>query len=185
MAMDIDGICLKKGCCGAGARSRLSQQARSQLEGALRSELTKLSDMLANRATRFDEFFRKLLKLSREEFHSMFKRTYGMIYEQHSYVFEQLFEQLERYYARGDTNFSVMMDGFFGILYEKMFTVLNSQYQFDEKYLKCLNENMRDIQPFEDVPNKLTMQLKRAVVATRTFHKALRTGADVVRNMIQ
>ena len=42
------------------------------------------------------EFFRRLLKLSREEFHMMFKRTYGMIYEQHSYVFEQLFEQLER-----------------------------------------------------------------------------------------
>lgn len=40
---------------------------------------------------------------------------------------------VSRYYARGDTNFSVMMDGFFGILYEKMFTVLNSQYQFDEK----------------------------------------------------
>lgn len=53
------------------------------------------------------------------------------------------------------------------------------------RYLKCVNENMRDIQPFEDVPNKLTMQLKRAVVATRTFHKALRSGADVVRNMVQ
>ena len=38
-----------------------------------------------------------------------------------------------RYYTRGDTNFDVMMDGFFSILYNKMFTVLNSQYEFDEK----------------------------------------------------
>ncbi|KAI5635857.1 glypican domain-containing protein [Phthorimaea operculella] len=94
------------------------------------------------------QFFRKLLQLSREEFHAMFKRTYGMIYEQHSYVFEQLFEQLER-------------------------------------YLKCVNEHMRDIKPFEDVPHKLSVQLRRAFVATRTFHKALRAGADVVRNMMQ
>lgn len=38
-----------------------------------------------------------------------------------------------RYYTRGDTDFDAMMDGFFGILYQKMFTVLNSQYNFDEK----------------------------------------------------
>nr|XP_021190742.2 glypican-4 isoform X1 [Helicoverpa armigera]XP_049698389.1 glypican-4 isoform X2 [Helicoverpa armigera]XP_049698390.1 glypican-4 isoform X3 [Helicoverpa armigera]XP_049698391.1 glypican-4 isoform X4 [Helicoverpa armigera]XP_049698392.1 glypican-4 isoform X5 [Helicoverpa armigera] len=182
---DADGLCTNRGCCGAGARSRLTQAARTQLESALWSELSKLSDTLTNRAIKFDEFFKRLLKQSREEFHMMFKRTYGMIYEQHSYVFEQLFEQLERYYTRGDTNFDEMMDGFFSILYNKMFTVLNSQYEFDEKYLKCVNEHMRDIQPFEDVPNKLSVQLRRAVVATRTFHKALRAGADVVRNMMQ
>ncbi|CAH0600178.1 unnamed protein product [Chrysodeixis includens] len=182
---DADGLCANRGCCGAGARSRLTTAARTQLESALWSELSKLADTLTNRAIKFDEFFRRLLKQSREEFHMMFKRTYGMIYEQHSYVFEQLFEQLERYYTRGDTNFDVMMDGFFSILYNKMFTVLNSQYEFDEKYLKCVNEHMRDIQPFEDVPNKLSVQLRRAVVATRTFHKALRAGADVVRSMMQ
>ncbi|KAJ0181453.1 hypothetical protein K1T71_003538 [Dendrolimus kikuchii] len=182
---DADQLCLNRGCCGPASKPKLTSQARSQLEGALRSELSKLADMLANRATKFDQFFRKLLKLSKEEFHAMFKRTYGMIYEQNSYVFEQLFEQLERYYTHGDQNFDSMMEGFFGILYKKMFTVLNSQYNFDEKYLKCVNEHMRDIKPFEDVPNKLSVQLRRAVVATRTFHKALRAGADVVRNMMQ
>ncbi|CAB3221130.1 unnamed protein product [Arctia plantaginis] len=183
--VNADQLCLNNGCCGAVARVRLTQAARTQLESALWSELSKLADTLTNRAIKFDEFFRRLLKQSREEFHTMFKRTYGMIYEQHSYVFEQLFEQLERYYTRGDTNFDVMIDGFFSILYNKMFTVLNSQYEFDEKYLKCVNEHMRDIQPFEDVPNKFSVQLRRAVVATRTFHKALRAGADVVRSMMQ
>ncbi|XP_063634048.1 glypican-6 [Cydia splendana] len=182
---DADGLCGMQGCCGAAARAPLTQQARRQLEDALRSELGKLADVLGNRAKRFDDFFRKLLQISREGFHAMFKRTYGMIYEQHSYVFEQLFEQLERYYTLGDTNFEHMMDHFFGILYQKMFSVLNAQYSFDEKYLKCVNEHMRDIQPFEDVPHKLSVQLRRAFVATRTFHKALRAGADVVRNMMQ
>ncbi|KAI8430368.1 hypothetical protein MSG28_000662 [Choristoneura fumiferana] len=236
---DVGGLCLNRGCCGDGARTRLTQQARGQLEAALRSELGKLADVLNNRAKRFDgtycfrylpcsaaaalpasdavspagahvtvaelspshrrklrppvhlqqqwtsNFFRKLLQISREGFHTMFKRTYGMIYEQHSYVFEQLFEQLERYYTLGDTNFELMMDHFFGILYQKMFSVLNSQYSFDDKYLKCVSGHMRDIQPFEDVPHKLSVQLRRAFVATRTFHKALRAGADVVRDMLQ
>ncbi|CAG5053771.1 unnamed protein product [Parnassius apollo] len=182
---DAGGLCLNKGCCGPRASTALTERAHQQLTDALRSELGKLADILTVRAKKFDEFFRKLLKVSREEFHNMFKRTYGMIYEQHSYVFEQLFEQLQNYYSRGDTNFDKMMDDFFGILYEKMFTVLNSQYNFDQKYLRCLNEHMRDIQPFEDVPHKLSVQLRRAFVATRTFHKALRAGADVVRNMMQ
>ncbi|XP_041974602.1 glypican-6 [Aricia agestis] len=182
---DAGELCGNRGCCAPGSRVRLTQHARSQLESALRAELGKLSEILANRAKRFDEFFRKLLQLSREEFHAMFKRTYGMIYEQHSYVFQQLFEQLERYYTRGDADFDVMMDGFFSILYQKMFIVLNQQYTFDEKYLKCLSEHMRVIQPFEDVPLKLSVQLRRAFVATRTFHKALRSGAEVVRNMMQ
>lgn len=56
---------------------------------------------------------------------------------------------------------------------------------FVYRYLRCVNEHMRDIQPFEDVPHKLSVQLRRAFVATRTFHKALRAGADVVRNMMQ
>ncbi|CAH2069064.1 unnamed protein product, partial [Iphiclides podalirius] len=182
---DAGGLCLNRGCCGPKANTALTEKAHQQLTDALRSELGKLADILSVRAKKFDEFFRKLLKVSREEFHNMFKRTYGMIYEQHSYVFEQLFEQLQNYYTRGDTNFDKMMDDFFGILYEKMFTVLNSQYNFDQKYLRCLNEHMRDIQPFEDVPHKLSVQLRRAFVATRTFHKALRAGADVVRNMMQ
>lgn len=38
-----------------------------------------------------------------------------------------------RYYTLGDTNFELMMDHFFGILYQKMFSVLNSQYSFDDK----------------------------------------------------
>ncbi|CAH2099463.1 unnamed protein product [Euphydryas editha] len=59
---DADGLCLNNGCCGKGARTKLMEQARTQLEGALRSELTKLADVLANRAKRFDGKF-KILNL--------------------------------------------------------------------------------------------------------------------------
>lgn len=70
---------------------------------------------------------------SRAEFHEMFKRTYGVIYEQNSYVFSDLFNELESYYARGKVDLAEAMDSFFNTLYQKMFTVLNSQYTFDDK----------------------------------------------------
>lgn len=74
-----------------------------------------------------------MLTVSRAEFHVMFKRTYGVIYEQNSYVFSDLFNELESYYARGKVDLAEAMDSFFNTLYQKMFTVLNSQYTFDDK----------------------------------------------------
>lgn len=79
------------------------------------------------------DFFKDLLSQSRSEFHEMFKRTYGVIYEQNSYVFSDLFLELESYYARGKVDLAEAMDSFFNTLYQKMFTVLNSQYSFDDK----------------------------------------------------
>lgn len=63
----------------------------------------------------------------------MFKRTYGVIYEQNSYVFSDLFSELENYYTRGKVDLAEAMDSFFNTLYQKMFTVLNAQYKFDDK----------------------------------------------------
>lgn len=39
----------------------------------------------------------------------MFKRTYGVIYEQNSYVFSDLFNELENYYTRGKVDLSEAM----------------------------------------------------------------------------
>ncbi|XP_052753745.1 uncharacterized protein LOC113523072 isoform X1 [Galleria mellonella] len=182
---DAGGLCLNRGCCSKKDGDLFVANARTQLQQLLRNELEKLASTLASRAKKVDDYFKKLLEMSKYSFDNMFKRTYGIIYEQHSYIFIDFFDQLENYYTKGDTNFEQMMDKFFSILYEKMFTVLNSQYRLDEGYLKCVNSNMRDIQPFEDVPNKLSVQLRRAFVATRTLHKSLRAGADVVRNMMR
>ncbi|GBP13037.1 hypothetical protein EVAR_79366_1 [Eumeta japonica] len=50
----IGGLCSNRGCCGNNALPQLQAKARAQLDSALRSELGKLADILANRAQRFD-----------------------------------------------------------------------------------------------------------------------------------
>lgn len=77
------------------------------------------------------------------------------------------------------------MDAFFNTLYQKMFTVLNSQYKFDNKYLECVSHHMKEMRPFGDVPQKLGVQIKRSFIATRAFSQALQIGADVLKNMQQ
>lgn len=75
------------------------------------------------------------------------------------------------------------MDNFFNTLYQKMFTVLNGQYNFDNKYLECVGEHMKEMRPFGDVPQKLGVQIKRSFVATRAFSQALTVAANVLKNM--
>lgn len=72
---------------------------------------------------------------SKREFHDMFERTYGKIYLDNAEVFSDFFNELETYYKKGTVRLADTMDTFFGILYQRMFTVINSQYNFDETYI--------------------------------------------------
>lgn len=53
----------------------------------------------------FTGFFKDLLANSKKVFHEMFKKTYGILYEQNSFVFTDLFKELENYYAKGTVSF--------------------------------------------------------------------------------
>ena len=77
--------------------------------------------------------FKDMLNKSKRDFHIMFTKTYGIIYEQNSYVFTDFFKELEKYYSKGQVDLTEVMDDFFTTLYQKMFTVLNAQYTFNEK----------------------------------------------------
>lgn len=57
-------------------------------------------------------------------------------------------------------------------------------HHFLLRYLNCVSEYMKDLKPFGDVPDKLSVQVKRSFVATRTFVQALSAAADVAKNMI-
>lgn len=41
--------------------------------------------------------FKEMMTKAKSDFHTMFKKTYGIIYEQNAYVFTDLFDELERY----------------------------------------------------------------------------------------
>ncbi|XP_015181305.1 PREDICTED: glypican-6 [Polistes dominula] len=170
-------------CCSADMELRLQAKARDKHEKATRDTLQRLHQLLSTRGNRFHTFFKELLATSKKGFHEMFKKTYGILYEQNSYVFTDLFKELENYYAKGTVDLDDTMYNFFNTLYQKMFTVLNSQYKFDNKYLECVGEHMKEMRPFGDVPQKLSVQIKRSFVSTRAFSQALTVAADVLKNM--
>ncbi|KAF4521466.1 hypothetical protein B566_EDAN001763 [Ephemera danica] len=171
-------------CCTPRMEAALAARARQDFDNNVNNAISgKLAAVIRTKATKFDEYFGNLLSTSKIEFDEMFKKTYGVIYEQNSQVFTDLFIELEKYYSRGQVRLDRAMESFFEILYQKIFIVLNSQYHFDANYLKCVGNHMKELKPFGDVPHKLSLQVKRSFIATRTFSQALIAAADVATKM--
>ncbi|KAL8625523.1 hypothetical protein ACOMHN_014612 [Nucella lapillus] len=131
------------------------------------------------------EFFTELLDNAKRDMHEMFVKTYGLLYQQNSVIFADLFQDLRAYYKGKDRDLEDVMEGFFSRLLQKMFELLNGQYAFDDDYLSCVTERMNDLKPFGDVPGKLSLQIKRAFIAARTFVQGLAIGRDVILNVLE
>ena len=115
----------------------------------------------------------------------MFTETYGILYDKHSAIFNDMFRELERYYSTGSVDLAISMKNFFSLLYRKMFEELNSQYAFDSVYLNCTVEHMEEMMPFGELPQKLIHQIKRSFIGIRTFVHALHLGNEVLKTIME
>lgn len=115
----------------------------------------------------------------------MFCDTYGVLYDRHSKLFGEMFQDLEEYYSHGKGDIADKLNRFFSILYKKMFEELNAQYQFSEEYLNCTVAHMEEMMPFGELPQKLIMQIKRSFVAIRTFVHGLKYGEDILKTLME
>ena len=129
------------------------------------------------------DFFVNLLDISLVELHKMFVKKYGLLYEQNSQIFIDLFHDLQAYFKTGSVDLTDAFDIFFETLFQRVFLLFNTQYIFDEEYEDCVAENTKTVAPFGNIPRRLGAQAKRSFVAARLFLRALVTGHDVVMDM--
>ncbi|KAI1898188.1 hypothetical protein AGOR_G00069770 [Albula goreensis] len=169
-------------CCTVEMEEKLSQQSRSDLKAPVSQLSSNLQSTFTQRHRHFDQFFRELLDNAESSLHKMFTRTYGLMFMRHAELFKNLFQDLRRYYASGSAavNLEAMLADFWNSLMERMFRLMNVQYEFSDAYMECVVGHSEQLKPFGDVPRKLRLQLTRAFVAARTFTRGLAVMQDVV-----
>ena len=129
----------------------------------------------------FTDFFTRMLDQSSVDLHDMFVKTYGLLYQQNSDIFVDLFRNLHRYFkGLGAVDVSVALEEFFSRLMQRIFILLNAQHDFDENYLNCISDNVDKIKPFGDVPASLIRQIKRSFIAAKTFVHGLAVGCNAI-----
>ncbi|KAM7418108.1 hypothetical protein PAMA_017650 [Pampus argenteus] len=168
-------------CCTLEMEEKLSQQSHSEIKAPVSTSSTTLQTSFKQRHDHFDNFFRELLKNAELSLHNMFVRTYGMMYVQNAELFKNFFEALTRYYVSGGAavNLDSMLSDFWADLLERMFRLVNVQYEFDDAYMECVSRHTEQLQPFGDLPRKLGIQLKRSFIAARTFVRGLALMPEV------
>uniref|UniRef100_A0A3Q2YEP3 Glypican 2 n=1 Tax=Hippocampus comes TaxID=109280 RepID=A0A3Q2YEP3_HIPCM len=164
-------------CCSSQMEETLALQSERDFLKSVENHSQFLLTTFTQRQRRFDEFFRELIDLSEKSMNQMFTKTYGRLFTQNSHVFQELFVELRRYYSGHLTE---VLSDFWSRLVERVFTLVNPQYQFSDDYLECVSKHAEQLQPFGDVPRKLRVQVSRAFIAARALSQGLAAGRDIV-----
>uniref|UniRef100_A0A8C6S8D3 Glypican 4 n=1 Tax=Neogobius melanostomus TaxID=47308 RepID=A0A8C6S8D3_9GOBI len=172
-------------CCTVEMEEKLSQQSHSEIKAPVSRLSSNMQSTFRQRHGHFDRYFKELLVNSEKSLHKMFTRTYGMMYVQNSELFKNFFADLTRYYVSGSPaiNLESMMADFWAELLERMFRLVNVQYEFSDAYMECVSRHTDQLLPFGDVPRKLKIQITRSFVAARTFTKGLSLMPQVVNKV--
>lgn len=59
----------------------------------------------------------------------------------------------------GSVSLSEVLSDFWSRLVERVFSLINPQYQFSDDYLECVSKHAEQLLPFGDVPRKLRIQV--------------------------
>ncbi|XP_030621224.1 glypican-2 [Chanos chanos] len=172
-------------CCSSLMEETLARQSESDFLFAIEDNSQFLVTTLTQRHHKFDEFFRELIDLAENSMNQMFTKTYGRLYTQNALVFQDLFTELRQYYTGGSVSLAEVLSEFWSRLVERVFSLVNPQYQFSEEYLECVSKHAEQLQPFGDLPRKLRIQVSRAFIAARALVQGLATGRDIVSKAIK
>ncbi|KAJ8246868.1 hypothetical protein GJAV_G00256250 [Gymnothorax javanicus] len=167
-------------CCSSAMEETLSRKSELDFRSAVDDTSQFLLTTFTQRHRRFDEFFRELIDLAEKSMNQMFTKTYGKLYTQNARVFHDLFVDLRRYYTGGNVILGEVLAEFWSRLVERVFSLVNPQYQFNEEYLECVSKHAEQLQPFGDLPRKLRIQVSRGFIASRALVQGLATGRDIV-----
>ncbi|XP_010900445.1 glypican-2 [Esox lucius] len=172
-------------CCSSQMEEMLSHQSETDFLTAIEETSQFLLTTFTQRHRKFDEFFRELIDMSEKSMNQMFTKTYGRLFTQNANVFQELFVELRRYYSGGSVSLTEVQSEFWSSLVERVFSLVNPQYQFSEEYLECVSKHAEQLQPFGDLPRKLRVQVSRAFIAARALVQGLATGRDIVNKAIK
>eukprot|EP00057_Strongylocentrotus_purpuratus_P014518 XP_011668992.1 PREDICTED: glypican-6-like [Strongylocentrotus purpuratus] len=128
------------------------------------------------------DFIKELIVNSQADLDDMFTRTYDSLYEQNKDLFDDLYTNFRNYYYGRDIDLSEVMGDFFNQLFERIFQLLNPQYEYTDDFWSCTRQDviMESLKPFGEVANTLIDRAKKSFVAARTFGQGLGFGRDAI-----
>ncbi|XP_077981536.1 glypican-6-like [Glandiceps talaboti] len=172
-------------CCTADMEYRLSMLSQTELQEMRSHSISNVRHVFVHNYKIFDEYMETLIDTTQEDLNNMFTRTYGLLFQRHQGIYNDLFSNIREYYNGANFDLVDKLDEFFVELYKSLWKLFNPQYDFDTAYMQCVGDLVDTIEPFGESSRRLTKDLKKAMLAARTYRKALSTGAEVLEAITQ
>lgn len=173
-----------QGCCSETLEEDLLRRSQNDFAQAVTNVMNSTSDIFSFHKSKFEGYFTEMLDQSSSDLHNMFVKTYGLLYQQNSDIFIDLFQNFHSYFkGTGNVKLTKVLKRFFSDLLQRIFILLNAHHDFNENYLSCVADCVDNIQPFGDVPSRLLFQIRHLFVAARTFVEGLAFGVNAMEDL--
>ncbi|XP_039176487.1 glypican-1 [Crotalus tigris] len=172
-------------CCTSEMEENFANKSRSEFEGMLKEATRSVQIIFTAQYKNFDGYFQDLLNKSEKALYDTFPGMYGDLYLQNIKLFKDLYSELRHYYRGPNINLEEALNEFWTRLLERLFKLMNPQYQLPDEYMDCIVKHSEQHKPFGEVPRDLKLKATRAFIAARSFVQGLGVGSDVVRKVSQ
>ncbi|XP_058043137.1 glypican-1 [Ahaetulla prasina] len=172
-------------CCTSEMEENFANKSRSEFEGMLKEATRSVQIIFTAQYKNFDGYFQDLLNKSEKTLYETFPGTYGDLYLQNVKLFKDLYNELRHYYRGPNINLEEALNEFWTHLLERLFKLMNPQYQLPDEYMDCIVKHSEQHKPFGEIPRDLKLKATRAFIAVRSFVQGLGVGNDVVRKVSQ
>uniref|UniRef100_A0A0M3HI40 ABC transmembrane type-1 domain-containing protein n=1 Tax=Ascaris lumbricoides TaxID=6252 RepID=A0A0M3HI40_ASCLU len=101
-------------------------------------------------------------------------------------IFISFFDNLQQFYTNQTyASLKTILEEFFFALFRTMFAILNPLEKVTKKDFECLRRSMSSLEPFADIPTKMSIQLERSVGTARSLTQALRSTSQILQSVLQ
>ncbi|CAI2358158.1 unnamed protein product [Caenorhabditis sp. 36 PRJEB53466] len=156
--------------CTTEEMSRLRANTLDMLTRKHQDRVISIRHFLNAQIRTFNEFFTKLLKSVHMDLDLMFTNTYGSFYQENIQILNDLFDKIRSFSVSfAETSMRTIVERFFDQLFQVMFNITNPFYSLTDDQRLCMQRFYREIEAFDDIPQKISNQLSLPLTNWKQF----------------
>ncbi|CAB04542.2 GlyPicaN [Caenorhabditis elegans] len=146
--------------CTMEERSRLQTNTVDMLTRKHQDRVIVIRSFLTSQIRIFNEFFSKTLRTVHMDLDLMFSKTYGSFYQENIQLLNDFFKKIKGFSVSfAETSMKTIVELFFDELFQVMFSIANPFYSITNDQRVCMESFYREIEAFDDIPQKIVNQL--------------------------
>ncbi|CAL2051658.1 unnamed protein product [Caenorhabditis brenneri] len=171
--------------CTMEERSRLQATTVDMLTRKHQDRVIAIRHFLKTQMSVFNDFFSKTLRTIHMDLDLMFSNTYGSFYQENIQLLNDFFKKIKGFSVSfAETSMKTIVQLFFDELFQVMFSITNPFYAITNDQRICMENFYREIEAFDDIPQKITNQLSLPLSNWKHFLGALESLHEILEGYL-